>query len=69
MSKAANYEFNMDAAYREIMSREAEGEDMSLAYVDPKTYAIKFKNPVVAAAGKALEAAHPWGYRSSDREP
>jgi hypothetical protein len=24
---------------------------------------------VVAAAGKALEEAYPWGYRSSDREP
>jgi hypothetical protein len=36
------HEHNLDAAYREIERREAQGEDMSRAYVDEKTYAILF---------------------------
>jgi len=34
------HEFNLDAAYREIESREMQGEDMSDYYVDETTYAI-----------------------------
>ena len=34
------HEYNLDAAQREIDRREAEGEDMSGAKIDPKTYKI-----------------------------
>jgi hypothetical protein len=34
------HEYNLDAAYREIEMREAQGEDMSTAYVDETTYAV-----------------------------
>ncbi len=33
---------NLDAAYREIDMRDAQGEDMRRAYVDQSTYAILF---------------------------
>lgn len=82
MSKKANLEFNIDAGFREIMSRELEGEDMSLAFVDPASGEVKFRklpsfeeeaeglaNDLAAAAGKALEEAYPWGYNSGDNEP
>ena len=36
------HEYSMDAAQRAMDAREAEGEDMSDAYIDPKTYEIKF---------------------------
>jgi len=40
------HEHNMDAAQREMDRREAEGEDMTGARIDPKTYEIiKSKNP------------------------
>lgn len=40
------HEYNMDAAQREMDSRDAQGEDMSDAYINPKTYEIKFKKKV-----------------------
>jgi hypothetical protein len=40
------HEYNMDADQREMDSRDAQGEDMSDAYVDPKTYEIKSKKKV-----------------------
>ena len=43
---------NMDAAYREIDRRDAQGEDMSRAYVDQSTYAILFA-PASASDGTA----------------
>lgn len=36
------HEHNIDAAYREIERREAQGEDMSRAYVSESTYEILF---------------------------
>lgn len=42
-SKSEAHEFNLDCAYQEIERREAQGEDMSRAYVDPVTYEIKFE--------------------------
>lgn len=40
MTKQQAHEFNMDAAQRELDRREAEGEDMTGATIDPRTYAI-----------------------------
>jgi hypothetical protein len=42
ITRTEAHEMNLDAAGREIESREAQGEDMSRAYVDEKTYAILF---------------------------
>ena len=39
-NKNEAHELNLDAAYREIESRAAQG-DMSTAFVDEKTYEIK----------------------------
>lgn len=36
------HEQNLDVAYMSIEAREAQGEDMSRAYVDEKTYEVKF---------------------------
>ena len=47
------HEFNLDAAYREIESREMQGEDMSDYYVDENTYAII----------KSVKTKHPYGVR------
>jgi hypothetical protein len=47
------HEFNLDAAYREIESREMQGEDMSDYYVDETTYAII----------KSVKTNHPYGVR------
>ena len=40
MTKQQAHEYNLDAAYREIDARAAQGEDMSKAYVDEKTYEV-----------------------------
>lgn len=40
----AAHQANLDAGYREIDRRQAEGEDMRRAYVCKKTYAIKFQS-------------------------
>lgn len=40
MTKQEAHEYNLDAAYREIEMRDAQGEDMSKAYVDEKTYQV-----------------------------
>lgn len=40
------HEYNMDADQREMDSRDAQEEDMSDAYIDPKTYEIKSKKKV-----------------------
>lgn len=40
-NKNEAHELNLDSAYREIESRAAQGEDMSTAFVDEKTYEIK----------------------------
>jgi hypothetical protein len=39
----SRHEQNMDAAQRELDMREAEGEDMSQYYVNPRTYKIEKK--------------------------
>lgn len=41
MTKAQAHEYNLDAAYQAMESRDAQGEDMSDYYVDEKTYEIK----------------------------
>lgn len=54
------HELNLDAAYREISSREAQGEDMSKAFVNQKTYAIEFRplaNPALVAMDEAIANA------------
>lgn len=38
------HEYNMDAAYREIERRAAQGENMDGAYIDEVTYQILFEN-------------------------
>lgn len=40
MTKQEAHQFNLDSAQRQMNSREAQGEDMSLAYIDPNTYEI-----------------------------
>ena len=39
------HEQNLDAAYQQLAMREAQGENMTLAYVDEETYEIKFQAP------------------------
>ncbi|MEY2630750.1 MAG: hypothetical protein RLZZ469_1647 [Bacteroidota bacterium] len=41
MTKQEAHEANIDATYRSIEMREAQGEDMSQYYVDEETYEIK----------------------------
>ncbi len=41
MNRKEAHEANLDAAWREISRRQAEGEDMRGASVCPRTYAIK----------------------------
>lgn len=49
-----------------VMARDAEhAVDIAGARIESDA-AIK---AVALVAGKALEEAYPWGYRSSDREP
>ncbi len=40
MTKQEAHELNLDAAYRAMEMRESQGEDMSNAYIDEKTYEI-----------------------------
>ena len=42
MTKSQAHEYNIDAAYRQFMAREQQGENMDSAYVDEQTYEIKF---------------------------
>ena len=44
MTRQEAHEYNLDAAYRAMEMREAQGEDMSGYYVDEKTYEIKRKD-------------------------
>ena len=54
---------NMDAAYREIDRRDAQGEDMSRAYVDESTYAILFAPAAGMPSDNASEAKWQTGWR------
>lgn len=70
MSSKQAHEFNLDAAQRELDSRNAQGEDVSELFVNPRTAAIERKADAVAkAAGKALEELYPFGYWSSESAP
>ena len=51
--RKAEHEHNLDCAQREIDRRSAEGEAMSLAVVDPKTYAIVFNLPGIDVLKRA----------------
>ena len=55
------HEYNMDAAQREIDRRHSQGEDMTHAYVDKKTYEIKHKKPTKedTADTTAIPAQNP----------
>lgn len=50
------HEQNLDAAQREMDSREAEGEDMSGYEIDQKTYEIKKKEPTMENIDKDVKA-------------
>lgn len=54
---ASAYQFNMDAAQREMNTRQAEGEDMTNATIDPVTYKIT-RDPAIVAAEAAFVAAN-----------
>ena len=53
----------MDAAYREIDRRDAQGEDMSRAYVDQSTYAILFAPAAGMPSDQYAEAKWQTGWR------
>jgi hypothetical protein len=52
-------QFNIDAAQREIDQRAAEGEDMSRAYIDPVTYAIRKGYPCKDCIIDMMESSGP----------
>ena len=56
MTRDDAHEYNLDAAYQEIERREAQGEDMSRAYVDNSTYAIVFAETPMDALAMRWEA-------------
>ena len=56
INRAEAHEHNLDVAYQEIERREAQGEDMSRAYVDTNTYAIVFASTPMDAIAMRWEA-------------
>lgn len=57
MTRSDAHEHNLDCAYQEIERREAQGEDMSRAYVDTNTYAIVFAETPMDAIAMRWEAS------------
>ena len=49
------HEHNIDVAYRQLMTREQQGENMDRAYVDERTYEIKFSSTPVLLIKKGRE--------------